>query len=122
MKRNSGQLAIGLAFSFATVLAMFLLVFQSSILTREKMKLQQTTDLAALVAGEVQRRNLNRIQELNEEIKKAYKTIKKWSHMKAVVYWDNIHSGISHGNNKLSEESWQALDEILADPYFIGGH
>ncbi len=74
MKKDQGQIAIGLAFAFTAILALFGLVFNSSVITREKMKLQQTTDFAALVAADVQRRNLNKIRELNQEIEAAYLT------------------------------------------------
>ena len=49
MSRERGQIAVGLAFAFTTVLAIFTFVFQSSLLTREKIKLQGTSDFAALV-------------------------------------------------------------------------
>ena len=72
MKSPKGQLSIGLAFVFTAVLAFFGLVFNSSMITRDKMKLQQTTDFAALVAADVQRRNLNAIRKLNQDIEIAY--------------------------------------------------
>ncbi|MEZ4704643.1 MAG: Tad domain-containing protein [Bdellovibrionota bacterium] len=69
-----GQLAIGLAIAFAGVLAIFGLVFQSSLDVRQKIKLQQTTDYAALLAANVQTINLNRIREVNEKIEVMWKT------------------------------------------------
>lgn len=71
---DSGQLSLGLAFGFMAVLAMFSLTLHSSFVTREKMQMQQTTDFAALVAADVQRRNLDRIREINEAIEDAYRT------------------------------------------------
>lgn len=70
--RSSGQVAVGLAFTFMAFLAFFALVFQSSLLTREKMKLQQTNDLATLVGAQVQREALNEIIKSNEAIEAAY--------------------------------------------------
>lgn len=51
---------------------MFGLLFNSAMLTREKMKLQQTTDFAALVAADVQHYNLNKIREINTTIEVEY--------------------------------------------------
>ncbi len=78
MKRDHGQLALGLAFMFTASLAIFSLVFQSSLITREKMQLQQTSDFAALTASDVQRRYLNTIRELNQRIENEYKDLQKW--------------------------------------------
>ena len=72
--RNRGQIAVGLAFVFMTFIALFALVFQSSLLTRERMKLQQTTDMATMVGANVQRNALNQIREINRDIEKAYRT------------------------------------------------
>ena len=67
-----GQLAVGLAFAFAGILAMFALVFNTSLNTREKMQLQTTSDYAALVASNVQRHNLNYIRDLNQAIENEW--------------------------------------------------
>ncbi|HLG18208.1 MAG TPA: Tad domain-containing protein [Bdellovibrionota bacterium] len=75
MRKPKGQVALGLAFSFTAVLAVFGLVFNSSLITREKMQLQQTTDFAALVAADVQRHNLNRIRDYNEGIETAFEVL-----------------------------------------------
>ncbi len=72
LKNNSGQLTVGLAFAFAGILAMFALVFNSSLNTREKMKLQTTSDYASLVAANVQRYNLNFIKAQNEIIETSW--------------------------------------------------
>jgi hypothetical protein len=72
VRRNRGQLAIGLAFAFTAILAMFGLVFNSAMMTREKLKLQQTTDFAALRAANVQRYNLNAIRDYNQAIEILY--------------------------------------------------
>lgn len=65
---NHGQLAIGLAFIFMAFLALFSMVFQSSMLVREKIKLQQSVDYAALTGAQIQRAALDKIHALNEDI------------------------------------------------------
>ncbi|MCC7460314.1 MAG: hypothetical protein IT286_03330 [Proteobacteria bacterium] len=74
MKKNSGQLAVGLAFAFAGILAMFGLVFQSSLNTVDKAKLQTTSDYATLMASQNQAANLNKIRDINEMIQIAFAT------------------------------------------------
>jgi hypothetical protein len=74
-KLTRGQLSIGLAVAFAGILAMFGLVFNSALNTREKMKLQTTSDYAALIAADVQRHNLNYIRELNKNIELEWYTL-----------------------------------------------
>ena len=72
MRRETGQLALGLAAAFTMVLAIFGLVLRSGLVTREKMQLQQTSDFAALAAADVQRHYLNRIRELNRQIEQDF--------------------------------------------------
>jgi hypothetical protein len=72
VRRERGQLAVGLAMAFTAVCAIFGLIFNSGMIAREKMRLQQTTDFAALVASDVQRRNLNYIRDRNQEIEDLY--------------------------------------------------
>lgn len=72
MRRERGQLAVGLALSFTAICAIFGLIMNSAMITREKMKLQQTTDFATIVAANVQRENLHHIQKRNEEIEALY--------------------------------------------------
>ena len=74
-KNNSGQIAVGLAFIFMTFLAMFALIFQSSLLTREKMKLQQTVDLGSLAGASVQRVGLDKIHEINESLDRRFREL-----------------------------------------------
>lgn len=71
-KHYRGQLAVGLAFAFAGVLAMFGLVFNFALNTREKMKLQTTTDYAALIAANVQKDGLNNIIPINQFIESQW--------------------------------------------------
>ncbi|MFH1017572.1 MAG: Tad domain-containing protein [Pseudomonadota bacterium] len=73
MRRERGQLTLGMAAGFAMALAILGLVLRSGMITREKMKLQQTSDLAALVAADTQRNWLNRLREINQEIDKLYR-------------------------------------------------
>jgi hypothetical protein len=54
---------------FMVFLAM---IINAGLLTRDRMKLQNTADLAALVGGNVQRFNLNTIGDLNDAIETAY--------------------------------------------------
>ena len=63
-----GQLAVGLAFAFAGILAMFGLVYNSSLNTHEKMKMQTASDYAALKVSVVQSSELNQIRNLNQSI------------------------------------------------------
>jgi hypothetical protein len=72
VRRDRGQLAIGLAFAFMAVCAIFGLLFNSAMMTREKMRLQQTTDYAALVAAQMQRKYLNDINASNQGIEDLY--------------------------------------------------
>ncbi len=74
MRRERGQLTLGVAVGFAMALAIFGLVLRSGLVLREKMKLQQTSDFAALVAADTQRIYLNRIRELNRMIDEAFNT------------------------------------------------
>jgi hypothetical protein len=69
---ESGQLAVGIAFAFAGILAMFGLVFQSSLNTVDKAKLQTTADYAVLQAANNQVANLNEIKKINEAIQIAW--------------------------------------------------
>ncbi len=69
---RKGQLAVGLAFAFAGILAMFGLVFQSSLNTIDKAKLQTTADYAVLVVADQQARYLNKIRDTNESIQIAW--------------------------------------------------
>ncbi len=69
---QNGQLAIGLAVAFTSILTIFSFVFQSALTTNEKMKLQQTTDLAALRGAHVQRVNLDLIRQENEAIEQLF--------------------------------------------------
>ncbi|HMQ11682.1 MAG TPA: hypothetical protein PKC21_09155 [Oligoflexia bacterium] len=56
-------------------LALFSMVFQSSMLVREKIKLQQSVDYAALTGAQIQRAALDKIHALNEDIlEKFYAT------------------------------------------------
>lgn len=75
--KQRGQLAVGLAFAFTMVLAMFGMVYNSTLTTREKIKLQQTTDLAAQQGAQVQRDYLNSIRKANEFIEKEYRSLVK---------------------------------------------
>ena len=68
-KFNEGQLAVGLAFGFVCILAMFGLVFNASLNTRDKMKLQTTTDYATMIASNTQKLNLNEIRQQNKNIR-----------------------------------------------------
>jgi hypothetical protein len=70
-----GQLAVGLAAAFATLIAFLGLILRSGVVARDKMKLQATSDVAALAAADFQRRALNKIRELNEQIEFEYNTI-----------------------------------------------
>jgi hypothetical protein len=72
MRRERGQLAIGLALAFTAICAIFGLIFNSAMMAREKMRLQQTTDFAALVGADVQRWNLNHIRDRNKTIEDLY--------------------------------------------------
>ena len=64
-QKNKGQLALGLAFGFSMILVLFAFVFNTSMNVREKIKLQQTTDFASLVAANAQKEYLNIIREYN---------------------------------------------------------
>lgn len=72
-RTSSGQLAVGLAFAFAGILAMFGLVFQTSLNTVDKAKLQTTIDYATLLASNNQASNLDEIQKINQGIQIAWK-------------------------------------------------
>lgn len=71
---NNGQLAIGLAFIFMAFLALFSMIFQSSLLVREKIKLQQSVDYAALTGAQIQRAALDKIHDINSSILTDYYT------------------------------------------------
>lgn len=71
-QKNSGQLAVGLALGFCCILAMFGLVFQSSLYTVDKTKLQTTSDYAVLIAANNEADNLNKIREYNRGINDAW--------------------------------------------------
>lgn len=69
---NKGQLVVGLAFCFMCFLAFLSLIYQSSLLVREKMKLQQTTDYAALTGASVQRALIEKVIDANKDIDRAF--------------------------------------------------
>lgn len=71
-KTNHGQLAVGLAFAFAGILAMFGLVYNISLNTNEKIKLQTTSDYAALKVSIIQAQQLNEIRKINQDIEAAW--------------------------------------------------
>lgn len=73
-KHNRGQLAVGLALGFACILAMFGLVFQSTLFTIDKTTMQTTSDYAVLIAANNQSDNLNKIREINMIINDAWLT------------------------------------------------
>lgn len=50
----------------------------------------------------------------------AFRTIKLWPGIKAAIYWNSSNMGLGD-NHHLSPESWETLEEILKDKYFIGG-
>ncbi|MCI5073191.1 hypothetical protein MRY82_09670 [bacterium] len=53
-------------------LALFSMVFQSSMLVREKIKLQQSVDYAALTGAQIQRAALDKIHEINSTILESF--------------------------------------------------
>lgn len=73
-QKTSGQLTLGLAFGFTMILALFAFVFNTTMNVREKIKLQQTSDYAALVASNAQRHYLNDIREANLAIEALWFT------------------------------------------------
>lgn len=74
-KATSGQLAVGLAFAFAGILAMFGLVYNASLNTHEKMKLQQTADEGTMYAANTQRYGLNVIRSYNKQIETEWNAL-----------------------------------------------
>jgi hypothetical protein len=62
-----------MAVGFTMALAILGMVLRSGFVTREKMKIQQSSDFAALVAADVQRNYLNVIRDINKEIDLEFK-------------------------------------------------
>jgi|GEM_PF-4083430 len=69
---QSGQLSLGLAFGFVMITAMFALVLSVMLNVREKVKLQQTTDFAAIHAANIQSAYLNEIRKINKAIESLW--------------------------------------------------
>ena len=53
----------------------------------------------------------------------AFKYFKNHPSIKGAIYWDNIleNAGNRRDNHTLSGKSFQTLDKLLGDPYFICG-
>ena len=107
MRRDRGQLAIGLAMAFTAVCAIFGLLFNSGMIAREKMRLQQTTDFSALVASDVQRRNLNYIRDRNQEIEDLYAA--------ALILVALPYAPVMTGS--VLESTWKAHAEFVSPGY-----
>lgn len=71
-QQRRGQVATFFALSFVMVMVFLLIVLNTGLMTRDKIKIQNTADLAALVGANVQRFNLNRIDEINDKIETTY--------------------------------------------------
>lgn len=69
---SSGQMAVFFAIAFTFFLVMMMTIINAGILTRDRIKLQKTADLAALIGANVQRLNLDQIGEHNRDIKKYF--------------------------------------------------
>ena len=71
-----GQVVTFFALSFTFFLVLLTMIINAGILTRDRIKLQNSADLGALVGAAVQRENLDLLGELNQRIEDAYDFLK----------------------------------------------
>lgn len=106
LKNTSGQLAVGLAIGFACILAMLGLVFQSTLYTRDKIKMQTTADYAVLIAANNQADNLNKIRELNQAINTAFRGAQALVQPSYALIWQvATYYGVAEGAAALAASS-----------------
>lgn len=74
-RSQSGQVATFFALSFVMFMVFLALLINTGFLSRDRIKIQNNADLAALVGAQVQRFNLNTVGELNDKIDTAYKVL-----------------------------------------------
>lgn len=68
MRNEKGQMVVFLAAGFAFFLILFSIILNSSVLTYQKVKMQNTLDLAVKTAAQLQRDHLNTINAYNRAI------------------------------------------------------
>ncbi len=71
-QKQHGQVVTFFALSFSFFLVLLMMLINTGILTRDRIKLQNSADLAALVGANVQRINLNEVGKINDSIETAY--------------------------------------------------
>lgn len=72
-RRPAGQVIITLLGAYIFFLVLAAIVLNSALLTQEKIKLQNTADIGAFAAAEVQRLKLNRIRQANRVIEALWR-------------------------------------------------